>query len=118
MRTDLYTKTVLTVIALALLWIAAGGPSLVPAAHAEAGVQQKPADAAKAEPQKVYIAGLVSADGKLVGLTQAGMPVFTVPNAQFVAYVGGWVGNIAGRPGVASFPAQPLPVTSYPPPSR
>jgi hypothetical protein len=35
MRLDLYTKTVLTVIALCLIWIAAQGHSLIPVAQAE-----------------------------------------------------------------------------------
>ena len=46
MKTDLYTKAVLTVIALCLLWIAAGGPALIPRVEAQAGV-----------PQSVVIAG-------------------------------------------------------------
>jgi len=35
MRIDFYTRAVLTVIALCLVWIAMGGPSLLPAAHAQ-----------------------------------------------------------------------------------
>jgi hypothetical protein len=35
MRIDAYTKIVLTIIAIALVWIAADGPSLVPAAEAQ-----------------------------------------------------------------------------------
>ena len=35
MRVDLYTKTLLTVIALCLVWIALGGPSLLPAVQAQ-----------------------------------------------------------------------------------
>lgn len=35
MKTDFYTKVVLTVIAVTLVWIAAGGPSLVPAVQAQ-----------------------------------------------------------------------------------
>jgi hypothetical protein len=39
MRIDFYTKAVLTVIAACLLWIAIGGPSLLPAVQAQNGVQ-------------------------------------------------------------------------------
>jgi hypothetical protein len=35
MRIDAYTKAVLTIIAVALVWIAAGGPSTVPAVAAQ-----------------------------------------------------------------------------------
>jgi hypothetical protein len=35
MKADMYTKAVLTVIAVALVWIAAGGPALIPTAHAQ-----------------------------------------------------------------------------------
>ena len=35
MRTDTYTKFVLTVIAVCLIWIAAGGRSLVPVVQAQ-----------------------------------------------------------------------------------
>jgi hypothetical protein len=35
MRIDAYTKLVLTIIAIALVWIAAGRPNLVPAAEAQ-----------------------------------------------------------------------------------
>lgn len=35
MRTDTYTKVMLTIIAVCLLWIAAGGPALVPAVEAQ-----------------------------------------------------------------------------------
>ena len=36
MRIDLYTRAVLTVIALCLVWIALGGRSLLPAVEAQA----------------------------------------------------------------------------------
>ena len=35
MRIDFYTRAVLTVIALCLIWIALGGPSLMPAVVAQ-----------------------------------------------------------------------------------
>jgi hypothetical protein len=37
MRIDFYTRAVLTVIALCLVWIAIGGPSLLPVAAAQQG---------------------------------------------------------------------------------
>ena len=40
MRIDWYTKAVLTIIAAALVWIAADGPSLLPAVEAQAGPQR------------------------------------------------------------------------------
>jgi hypothetical protein len=39
-RTDRYTKVVLTIIALCLVWIAAGGPSLVTPVDAQNGTQR------------------------------------------------------------------------------
>jgi hypothetical protein len=39
MRIDMYTKTILTVIALSLVWIGLGGPSLLPSVQAQANVQ-------------------------------------------------------------------------------
>jgi hypothetical protein len=39
-RTDRYTKVVLTIIALSLVWIAAGGPSLVTPVDAQNGTQR------------------------------------------------------------------------------
>jgi hypothetical protein len=50
MQTDLYTKSVLTVIALALLWIGIGGPQLL-TVHAQDG-------------QRVYIAGWSAYEGR------------------------------------------------------
>ena len=35
MRIDLYTKSVLTVIALSLIWLSLGGPALLPTIHAQ-----------------------------------------------------------------------------------
>ena len=40
MRIDAYTKAVLTIIAVALVWIAAGGPSLIPGVEAQASSQR------------------------------------------------------------------------------
>ena len=37
MRIDFYTRAVLTVIALCLVWIAIGGPALLPAVEAQQG---------------------------------------------------------------------------------
>ena len=37
MRIDFYTRAVLTVIALCLMWIAIGGPSLLPVVEAQQG---------------------------------------------------------------------------------
>jgi hypothetical protein len=39
MRVDFYTRAVLTVIAACLVWIAIGGPSLLPSVQAQAAVQ-------------------------------------------------------------------------------
>ena len=39
MRIDFYTRAVLTVIALCLVWIAFGGPSLLPAVEAQQAPQ-------------------------------------------------------------------------------
>ena len=36
MRTDNYTKAILTIIAVALVWIAVGGPALMPTVRAQA----------------------------------------------------------------------------------
>jgi hypothetical protein len=40
MRIDVYTKLVLTVIAVCLVWISLGGPSLVAQVHAQPNVQR------------------------------------------------------------------------------
>jgi hypothetical protein len=40
MRVDAYTRAVLTIIAVALVWIAAGGPSLVPPVEAQGNTQR------------------------------------------------------------------------------
>lgn len=37
MKTDLYTKVMPTIIAICLVWISLGGPSLLPAAQAQSG---------------------------------------------------------------------------------
>jgi hypothetical protein len=68
MKTDMYTKAVLTVIAVALVWIGLGGPHVMPAAHAQSD-------------QHVYIAGWVDhmRDGTpyVVKLDERGLPVRT-----------------------------------------
>ena len=102
MNVDLYTKAVLTVIAASLVYLCLVGQP--------APLHAQPA-AARAEPQRVYIAGLIGPDGKVSTPSAAGLPVYTVPNAQFITFMGGWVGYKNGQPGVATFPAQPLPVT-------
>jgi hypothetical protein len=40
MAIDRYTKTILTIIALCLIWLSLGGPSLLPAAHAQNGLTE------------------------------------------------------------------------------
>ena len=59
MSVDRYTKLVLTVIALCLVWLSVGGPSLITRVTAQA------------DRQSVYIAGWVGADGKVRQLRQA-----------------------------------------------
>jgi hypothetical protein len=41
MRSDRYTKAILTIIALCLLWIAAGGPYVLPAVEAQDRTPQR-----------------------------------------------------------------------------
>jgi hypothetical protein len=53
MSVDRYTKAVLTVIALCLVWISLGGSSLIPKAEAQAQAQE----------QRVFIAGWVDDHG-------------------------------------------------------
>jgi hypothetical protein len=52
MSIDRYTKVVLTVIAVCLVWIATGGPSLMPAASAQI------------LPQRVIVIGWEDGNGK------------------------------------------------------
>jgi hypothetical protein len=78
MRIDLYTKFVLTVIALCLVWSALGGPAILPAVMAQAG---KPAPAGPAE--KVLIAGWIDSEDKIhtlgnTALAFEGLPVAEV----------------------------------------
>jgi hypothetical protein len=61
MRSDLYTKLVLTVIAVCLVWLSLGGPSLLPVASAKA---QKPAQADTGY-ERVHIAGWVDDTGQI-----------------------------------------------------
>jgi hypothetical protein len=58
MSVDRYTKLVLTVIAVCLVWLSVGGPSLITPVTAQA------------DRQDVYIAGWVGADGKVRQLGQ------------------------------------------------
>lgn len=73
MKTDRYTKTILTIIAASLLWISMGGPSMLTTVQAQA------------EPQRVYIAGWIDASGAQHSLTNRangrtiGLPVYDVP---------------------------------------
>jgi hypothetical protein len=53
MPLDRYTKLVLTVIAVCLVWLSVGGPALITPVSAQA------------DRQSVYIAGWVGADGKV-----------------------------------------------------
>jgi hypothetical protein len=59
MAVDRYTKVVLTVIAMCLVWLSAGGPSLITRVRAQ-------------DNQHVILAGWVGQDGKLRQLNQGG----------------------------------------------
>jgi len=56
MAVDRYTKVILTVIALCLVWLSAGGPSLITPVRAQ-------------DHQRVILAGWIGHDGKLRELT-------------------------------------------------
>jgi hypothetical protein len=72
MRVDGYTKFVLTVIAVCLLWLSLGGPALFTVAQA-----QMPGP-----PERVLISGWVDASGGVHSLSQpAGANVPGVPVA-------------------------------------
>jgi hypothetical protein len=58
MRIDVYTRFVLTVIAVCLVWLSLGGPSLLGKAHA-----QEKQRAAVTQWDRVVIAGWVDAEG-------------------------------------------------------
>ena len=59
MSVDRYTKLVLTVIALCLVWLSLNGPTLITPVTAQV------------DRQSVYIAGWVGADGKVRQFAQA-----------------------------------------------
>ena len=52
MMMDRYTKAVLTVIALCLVWLSVGGPSVLPVTNAQSG-----------EPERVYLSGWIDERG-------------------------------------------------------
>jgi hypothetical protein len=59
MTVDRYTKVVLTIIAVCLVWLSFGGPSLLPAVNAQGD-------------QRVILTGWVGQDGKLRQLQPGG----------------------------------------------
>jgi hypothetical protein len=59
MAVDRYTKVVLTVIAVCLVWLSAGGPSLITPVRAQ-------------DNQRVILAGWIGADGQVRQLRQGG----------------------------------------------
>ena len=61
MKTDRYTKVVLTIIAACLVWMSLGGPSLITPAHASA-------------PAVVYVAGLWDVDNTPHNFYKQGKP--------------------------------------------
>ena len=80
MHVDKYTKAVLTVIAVCLIWLSLGGPALLPAAHA-----QSPKSLAT---QHVLIAGWIDSHGTVRDLVSptgehapkdSGLPVAITP---------------------------------------
>jgi hypothetical protein len=76
MTVDRYTKVVLTVIAACLIWIAAGGPSLITPASAQGTPVLQP----QYQHQQVVIAGWADATGKVysvaAGAAGGGVPVW------------------------------------------
>jgi len=68
MNTDLYTKGVLTVIAVCLIWLALGGPALLSAVQAQA----------KTPPGgETWIRGWITADGAHMSFEQNPLPVLS-----------------------------------------
>ena len=88
MKTDLYTKAVLTVIAAALVWIGLGGSALLPAVEAQA----------KPELQKVLIAGYVEKDGTPHNM-ENGLPIFSFEHAGVHVWLRGAAGYDTGKLG-------------------
>ena len=74
MRIDFYTKCVLTVIALCLVWLSLGGPTILPAALA----QPLPGG------ERVLLAGWVDEAGYIhkFGANRRGMPVSVMTGAR------------------------------------
>jgi hypothetical protein len=66
MRIDSYTKFVLTVIALCLIWLSLGGPALLPVAKAQGPGNQGET--------RVLITGWVDKEGAIHGLANGGYP--------------------------------------------
>jgi hypothetical protein len=64
MKTDLYTRVVLTVIALCLLWMSVGGPLLITPVQARGG-------------QSVVIAGWLNQSGEERNFEKSPLPVAT-----------------------------------------
>ena len=55
MKTDLYTKTVLTIIAACLVWICLGGPSLITPVQAQRQLQDVVIAGWKGEPNTANV---------------------------------------------------------------
>ena len=72
MKTDLYTKTILTVIASALVWMCLNGRSIVPAAQA-----QTPQPTSR---PTVALFGWIDGDGIGHPFDKAPLPVRVVPS--------------------------------------
>ena len=73
MKTDLYTKVVLTIIALCLVWISFGGPSVLTSVSAQQG--------RASGYDRVIIAGWLDNTGKehqLMPQSTTGLPVFVL----------------------------------------
>lgn len=74
MRTDTYTRIVLTVIAICLIWLSLGGPSLVPGVQAQSKHAADSAD-------RMVIAGWIDGSGRVVrfpdGNSARSLPVST-----------------------------------------
>ena len=88
MKTDLYTKSVLTVMALCLIWICANGNT--PVARAQAQPAQPPAQAQAARPPQPTPVILVN---------EKGQPIYTA---------GGLSVNLVNEKGVPLYTAQGL----------
>jgi len=67
MSVDRYTKAVLTLIAACLVWLSAGGPSLLTPVSAQV------------DQQRVLISGWVDGDGKVHQIYKSGSDTTAVP---------------------------------------